>query len=143
MDTVNNAWNQTQARLRKWQRETTSGWELRRILADSEYFKVIAMCAHKRAKNPPKHVAWQDWWAFYLERLPEREAVQLLLDVWNKDIWAHINHQARTSAQSMLNEIAEQTRLSQEFSLALNRIISENAGDPFLNGPDQDKTNDA
>lgn len=131
---MNEAWNLTQSRLRKWQRESTTGWELRRILSDSEYFKVIAMCAYKRIKTPPKHVNWQDWWSFYLERLPEREGIQLLLDVWNKDVWAHINHQARSSAHQMLADIAEQSRLAHEFSLALDRIISSDTQDSTLDG---------
>jgi hypothetical protein len=131
---VNEAWNKTQSRLRKWQKSSATGWELRRILADSEYFKVIAMCAHKRAKNPPKQVSWQDWWAFHLERLAEREAIQLLLDVWNKDIWMHINHQARAEANQNLADIAEQSRLAHEFSLALHRIISSNAQDSTFDG---------
>ena len=121
---MNEPWNQTQTRLRKWQKESTSGWELRRILSDSEYFKVIAMCAHKRVKSPPKHVGWQDWWAFYLERMPERDAMQVLLDVWNKDVWTHINHQVRSSAHQMLEDIAEQSRLAHEFSVALDNIVS-------------------
>lgn len=132
---MNEAWSQTQSRLRKWQRESTSGWEVRRILSDSEYFKVIAMCAFKRVKNPPKHVNWQDWWAFYLERMVEREAIQILLDVWNKDVWAHINHQVRSSAHQMLEDIAEQSRLTQEFSLALDSIVSNSGSSDPANSP--------
>ena len=131
---MNDAWNQTQAKLKKWQRVNPTGWELRRILSDSQYFKIIALCAYLRTKNPPKHIAWQDWWAFYLERLSEKEAIKLLLDVWNKDVWAHLNYQAKISAQTMLYDIAEQTRLSQEISLALNRVITDNVENSFLNG---------
>jgi hypothetical protein len=122
---MNEAWNKTQTRLRKWQRESSTGWELRRILSDSEYFKVIAICAHKRSKNPPAEVNWQDWWAFHLERLGEREAIQLLLDAWNKDVLAHMNHDARADTQHMLNDIAEQSRLAHAFSLALDIIVAE------------------
>lgn len=120
---MNQAWNQTQTRLRKWQKDSGSAWELRRILSESEFFKVVAMCAFKRLKAPPKHVSWQDWWGFYLERMPEREAMQLLLDAWNKDVWAHMNHQIRTSASRMIEEVAEQSRLAREFAIALEGIV--------------------
>ena len=137
---MNESWNLTQKRLRKWQRESSTGWELRRILSDSEFFKVIAMCAHKRAKNAPKNLTWQDWWAFHFERIAEREAMQLLLDVWNKDVWAHIHHQARSNAQQMLTDIAEQARLAQEFAVALDRIISTETQDIELSSdPDRSK----
>lgn len=122
---MNEAWKQTQTRLRKWQRESSTAWELRRILSDSEYFKVIAICAHKRLKSPPKHVGWQDWWGFHLERLGEREAIHLLLDAWNKDVLAHMNHQTRTHVHHLLEDMAEQSRLAHAFSVALDKIVAE------------------
>lgn len=126
---MNDPWNTTQSRLRKWQKESSTGWELRRVLADSEYFKVIAMCAYKRVVDPPKHVGWQDWWSFYLERLPERQGIQLLLDVWNRDVLSHVNHLSRNEAHDLLVDIGEQSRLSQDFSVALDHIVARETRD--------------
>lgn len=125
---MNQAWDQTQKRLRKWQKNSGSAWELRRILSDSEFFKIIAMCAFKRVKVPPKHVGWQDWWGFYLERMVEREAMQLLLDSWNQDVWAHMNHQIRLTAHRIIEDVAEQSRLARAFALTLEGIVSTALG---------------
>lgn len=122
---MNQPWNLTQSRLRKWQRESSSAWELRRILAESEHFRVIAAGAAKRSKNRPDQVSWVDWWAFYLDKLPEREAIHLLLDAWNKDVWAHVQQQTRLRAHQILSQIAEQSQLADEFSAALEVAISE------------------
>lgn len=121
---MNEAWNKTQKRLRKWQRESQTGWELRRILSHSEYFKVVAICAHKRAQPPHKQVGWRDWWSFHLELLPERDAIQLLLDAWNNDVLAHMNHQTRGDALQLLDAMAEQSRLAHAFSVALDNIVA-------------------
>lgn len=136
---MNEAWNQTQSKLRKWQKNGGSAWELRRILSDSEYFKVIALCAFKRVKAPPKHVGWQDWWGFYLERMGEREAMQLLLDVWNKDVWAHLNHQVRSSVHQILEDIAEQSRRAREFSIIIEGILASSLQGPSSNVGDAAK----
>lgn len=95
-------WVLTQSRLRAWQKSSGSGWELRRILSQSEYFPILARGAHARAKS---EASWQDWWAFVLQELPERAACQLLLDAWNKDVWSHINQGALREAWGIVESM--------------------------------------
>lgn len=104
---MNEVWAATQSRLKKWQKESSTAWNLRRILSDSEYFNFIGQCAADRANNRPDHVSWQDWWAFYLERLTEKEAVTLLLEVWNKDVWAHLQLQIKKQTSDFLTQMSE------------------------------------
>ena len=117
---MNDSWNTTQARLKKWQ-NTPSPWELRRILSESDHFKIIAANAFRRAQaNQKKYgtfskdVSWRDWWGFYLERVPDRDAVLLLLDVWNKDVWSHRNALVKAQAHEMINDITKLSRIAYE-----------------------------
>lgn len=134
---MSDSWNTTQSRLRKWQKEPASAWELRRILGESDYFKVIAGSAYRRQPAPQARVGWQDWWAFHLERLPEKAAIALLLDVWNKDVWAHMSRVAANAAHDALAQIVEHNRLAHEFSAALELIISNATQDTALDGDAQ------
>ena len=113
---MNEPWNTTQAKLKKWQ-DNPSPWELRRILSESDHFKVIASNALRRAKaNPKKYgavadgVTWLDWWGHYLEKLSERDAVGLLLDVWNKDVWNHRNALTKAQAHEIIGDILRSAR---------------------------------
>lgn len=117
---MNEPWATTQARLKKWQRDTPTAWNLRRALSDSEHFTFIAKSAARRAANRPDHVSWQDWWAFYLERMTEKQAISLLLDVWNKDVWAHMQHEIRAQTHDILADMAERSRLSRESACAMS-----------------------
>lgn len=121
---MNEPWATTQARLKKWQRETPTAWNLRRALSDSEHFTFIAKSAARRAANRPEHVSWQDWWAFYLERMTEKQAITLLLEVWNKDVWAHMQHEIRAQTHDILADMAERSRVSQELRAPLSLLGS-------------------
>lgn len=134
---MSDSWNTTQSRLRKWQKEPASAWELRRILGESDYFKVIAGSAYRRQPAPQLRVGWQDWWAFHLERMPEKAAIGLLLDVWNKDVWAHMSRMAANAAHEALAQIVEHNRLAHEFSAAFELIISNATQDTALDGDAQ------
>lgn len=121
---MNEPWATTQARLKKWQRENPTAWNLRRALSDSEHFTFIAKSAARRAANRPEHVSWQDWWAFYLERMTEKQAITLLLEVWNKDVWGHMQHEIRAQTHDILAEMAERSRASRERPLPLSLLGS-------------------
>lgn len=122
---MNESWAKTQSRLKKWQRENPTAWDLRRALSDSEHFSFIAKSAARRATNRPENVTWQDWWAFYLERLTEKQAVALLLEVWNKDVWAHLQHEIRSQAQDILSDMAERARLKIQFTSAFDQLLDQ------------------
>jgi len=80
-------------RLRRWQSQPPSQatvWELRRILLDSTHIRLIGFCSAKRALGRLDGESWQQWWERDLPRLPEAEAMKILLDVWNKDVWSHL-----------------------------------------------------
>lgn len=98
---MRDSWETTQSKLRKWL-QSKSAWELRKILSESSFFRIIAMCAALRAPNKPSQVQWQDWWAFYLEQIPERQAIDLLLDVWNVDIWEHLQQESLATTKEIL-----------------------------------------
>lgn len=106
---ANQPWSKVQERLLKWQ-AAPSAWELRRILSDSEHFREIAIFAARRAKGRPEGVSWQDWWGFYLEKMPEQEAIKLLLEVWNKDLKAFLAKTSRQRAEQLIGDIAEHSR---------------------------------
>jgi hypothetical protein len=89
----NESWADTMKRLREWQNlppSQATAWELRRILLDSTHIRLIGFCAAKRAKIRLEGESWQQWWERELPRLSEQEAMRVLLDVWNKDVWAHL-----------------------------------------------------
>lgn len=134
---MSDSWNTTQSRLRAWQKEPASAWELRRILRESDYFKFIASSASRRRPAPQGRMGGQDWWSLHLDQVPERAAIALLLEVWNKDVWAHMNRLAANAAHEALADIVEHSRLANQFSAAFEMIISDASKDAAMDGDAQ------
>lgn len=135
---MRDSWETTQSKLRKWQHHSKSGWDLRKILSESFYFRTIAMCAALRAPNRSSQTPWQDWWAFHLEQLPERTAIDLLLDVWNVDIWEHIHQEALSCAHEILFKMQIQTQLRQDLEHSMIDFFSSTPLDSTHHQKDSD-----
>ncbi len=129
----NQPWSKIQERLMKWQ-ANPSAWELRKILSDSEHFREIAIFAARRAKNRKPGVTWQDWWGFYLEKMPEKEAIQLLLDVWNKDVKAFLAKSSRQQANQIIEGLSEYLREFPETRIDLRLFGAEGKGSAGADG---------
>lgn len=130
--TQNQSSSQTQKRLLKWQ-ESPSAWELRRILSDSEHFRVIAIFAFRRQKQKklPEGLEWKDWWGFYLEKMPEVEAIRLLLAVWNKDLKAYLAKSSRQRAEQIIAGIAEHSQQFPGIKIDLGQFKEKGGGAPL------------
>lgn len=137
---MSDSWDKTQARLKKWQTEGCSAWELRRVLSESEHLKVIATGAMARSKEAKagRKIAWNDWWGFYLEKTPEKEAVQMLLDAWNKDVWGGMSRMVSKRAHEIMFEIAEQSRVSFEFSSTVDALVASISSKDGVSGKSND-----
>lgn len=114
-------WATTQQKLKVWAKTSKpTAWELRKVLSASSFYTIILQSALKLAKqkykNIPSHVNIKDFWGFYLEKIQEKDAITLLLDTWNVEIWRHINVTAKYEMKDIMKTIIERANFEYDFN---------------------------
>lgn len=130
----NQSWAHTMDRLRRWQSQPPSQatvWELRRILLDSIHIRLIGFCAAKRALGRLDGESWQQWWERDLPRLPEQDAMKILLDVWNKDVWAHLQWLGAQNAAQTIARVQAYPNAAPTWNSSAGDVCAESAFDPL------------
>lgn len=119
-------WNETQNKLKVWSKTPKpSGWELKQILSESVYHTVILQStlrlAKKKYKTIESDVNIKDFWGFYLEKFPEKDAISILLDVWNTEVWRHINVTANYEMKNIMGKIKDAAQKEFEMDVEFNK----------------------
>jgi len=100
------SWDITTKKLNDWKKSPSqSGWQLRKIFSSSQYFNLIARRSLEKSSLSKEDVTWQEFWGFYLEKLPEEVGINLLLHIWKNDVLDYIKLVSKMRSKALLTHI--------------------------------------